>query len=168
MSRTLTFARKLMSLKDRVTVADASGAQLYEASWSFGFPTRTWEISNGSGVIASFRRRLFALTPRWDVDAPAGAYVLRKPWFSFLRHMRVVGGPFDGVEMTGGLFQMNYKIEQGSRLLARADTKILTFRDQHDCVIMEDTPGIEELCVVLVLNLMVEEFARKAKSAQEV
>ena len=164
MSRTLTFARKLISLKNRVLVTDETGEQLYEATWAFGFPTRTWEISNSGGVVASFRRRLFSLPAKWDVDTPSGAYVLRKPWFSFVRRIRVMGGVFGNVEMVSGPFKMIYKISEGSKLLARADTKILTIRDRHDLVIEDDTPGVELLCVILVVNLMTQMFS--ASSAE--
>jgi hypothetical protein len=60
---------------------------------------------------------------------------------------------------------MSYKIGRGSTALASAGTRVLTIRDRHDLVVEEDMSGAEELCVVLVLNLMSQVIDEKRSQA---
>jgi hypothetical protein len=79
----------------------------------------------------------------------------------------VIGGAFNGAQMVSGPFRMNYKIELGAHQIARADTKILTIRERHDVELIDETPSAESLTIVLVINLMMEEFARHESAKGE-
>jgi uncharacterized protein YxjI len=162
MSRILTVDRKLFSWWRQVhRVLDERGQALYEMSWRWSWPARTWVVSRGGRPVAAMRRKLLAFAPTWIVEAAGARFLLRRKLLALRRRTQVIGGPFDGAELTGSLLGLSFRLERGGRLVARARERILTLRERHDVELLEDTPEAELLTALAMLNLLLQKEAER-------
>jgi uncharacterized protein YxjI len=160
MTRTLSIANKLLSIRGRMAITDDQGRLAYEAKGELAWLSPVWEIGNGSVALAQVRKKLFAWSETWDVRGEAGRFRVKRKLFSWARSYRVEGGEFDGVAIKGGLFDLNFEIVSGDRTLAKATGKILSFRDRHTIEVLGD----DELFVVIIMVIL--HLDRRDDSAQ--
>jgi uncharacterized protein YxjI len=162
MPRILTVDRKLFSWWRQVhRVLDERGHALYEMSWRWGWPARTWVVRREGRPVATMRRKLLAFAPTWIVEAAGARFRLRRQLLALRRRTRVVGGPFDGAELTGSLLGLSFRLERGGRVVARARERLLTLRERHDVELVDDTPDNELLAALAMLNLLLQKEAEQ-------
>jgi uncharacterized protein YxjI len=166
MARVLTVNRKLFSWWRQVhQVLDEHGTVLYAMTWRWGWPVRTWVVRRGGEPAATMRRKLLAFAPTWIVEAAGGRFLLRRRLLALRRRTQVLGGPFDGAELTGSLLGLSFRLEHGGRVVARARERLLTLRERHDVELLEDTPQAELLTALLMLNLLLQKESEREEHA---
>ncbi|HEX7687264.1 MAG TPA: hypothetical protein VF453_06140 [Burkholderiaceae bacterium] len=166
MPRILTVDRKLFSWWRQVhRVLDERGEPLYEMTWRWGWPTRTWVVSRGGRPVAAMRRKLLAFAPTWIVEAAGARFLWRRKLLALRRRTQAIGGPFDGAELTGSLLGLSFRLERGGRLVARARERILTLRERHDVELLDDTPDGELLAALAMFNLLLQKEAEQEERA---
>ena len=95
--KTLHIARKLLSLLGKIQITDDAGLVLYEGAARWAWLSRPWRITQHGQEVASIARKLWSFTPIWSVSTREEHFILRGKFWSWRRHITVVGGRFDGV-----------------------------------------------------------------------
>jgi len=109
--------------------------------------------------VAIFRRKIFSFSPTWLVSVDGCDFRLRKKLFTFRRRLVVEDGPFDGAELTGGLFDMGFDLVHNDESLARAHAKVFTIRERLAIELVNDAPEVELLTALMMANLLVQKDA---------
>lgn len=161
MTRVLSMANKLLSLRGRLEVSDDAGALAYEARGEWAWLSPTWRLYQGPREFATVRRRLLAWSPTWEVGGELGDFLLRRRWWSWTRQYHVLGGPHDGALLKGSFFDYSFELTQGGTLLARAQGKLLTLRDRHQIEVL----GGDERLVIIAMVVMQLERRDEASAA---
>lgn len=152
LTRSLTIANKLLSLRGEMSITDESG-EVYEARGEFTFFSPTWHLSSSRGQLAAVRKKIFSWSPTWLVEGELGPFRIRRNIWSWVRHYRVIGGPFDGAEIKGNLWGLKFKITHHAQEIARANGRILTLRDTHRIEIVESDPRAELFTAISMVTL---------------
>lgn len=150
MAKFLSIANKLLSLRGRMHITNEYDELLYEAKGEFSFSNPVWQINMGENQMAAIRRKVFSWSPTWMVQSGLGYFQIKRKIFSWSRQYYAVGGLFDGALITGNFWDLNFKVEHDSKLLARASGKILTLRDRHNIEVFEQG----ELFVVIAMVVL--------------
>lgn len=162
MSRILSVANKLLSLRGAVEITDAEGRLAYRAAGSFALLSPTWRIYRENVEVGSVRKRIFAFAPTWDFKGELGTFKVKRKVFSFVRRYYAVGGAAHGASVTGNLFDLRFNVSREGRTLAKATGRILTIRDRHQVEVL----GEPELFVVFaMLVLQIDRRDRRRKEA---
>jgi uncharacterized protein YxjI len=149
MTRLLSIANKLLSLRGRMEITDDQGNPAYEARGEIAF-LPTWRIEAGSREVAQVRKKLFAWVSTWVVGGELGEFVVKRKYFSWSRQFYVVGGALDGATIKGNLFDLKFEVRVGDEVIARATDRIFTLRDRQDVEIL----GEPELFVVVAMVIL--------------
>ncbi len=123
---------KVMTLRDRLIVRDLSGQE-----------------------VAQVHRRLLALRPTYEISVRGQeAAQVRKHFFTPFRDKFTIDVPGpDDLEMTGSLFDHDFTIRRGDRVVATVSKAWLTFRDTYGVEIAEGEDDLLILASVLALDL---------------
>lgn len=165
--KTLHIARKLMSLLGKIQITDDDDHVLYAANGRWGWFSKPWTIHQDQREIATLRRKLWTFTPIWHVDGVDGSFSLRGKLWSWRRKVTVAGGPFDGAVLQGSLLDMNFELNHQGRVLARAQSELLTIRTRHSIVLLDATPQAQRLTAILMIHLLVEKGEERKLAAAE-
>ena len=160
---TLHITEKLLSVLGKLRIADDSGKVLYECASQWAWIGQSWVLTRDQRQEAFCRRKLWALTPTWTVQAGDERFILRRHLWSLRRRVSVHGGRFDGAELTGNLFDLKFSLTWQGRTLARARGKLLSLRDRHDIDVLD--PAAELLTVILMANLMIDRRTEQGHQA---
>lgn len=158
MSRQLILANALFSLRGRVVIRDGAQQPRYEARGELALLSPTWRLLQGGQVLATLRRRLLSLRPRWEVVQGSARYRICGRLLSWRRHYTVQGGAFDGAQITGSLLDHSFRIEHHGTLLADARVRWLSLADAQQVQVHADDDASEQF---VALALLVVQLARK-------
>jgi uncharacterized protein YxjI len=130
---------KVLSLRDRLVIKDPSGREVAEVHRRLVALRPTYQIEIGGKPAAEVKKHFF--TPfhdRFTIDVP---------------------GP-DDLEMSGSLFEHEFTVKRGGRLVATASKKWFSIHDTYAVDIVEGEDHLLILAAVLALDLA-EERERK-------
>jgi uncharacterized protein YxjI len=133
---------KVFTLRDRLVVNDLSGREVASVHRKLLSFRPTYEISVGGREVAKVRKHLF--TPFRDsftIDVP---------------------GP-DDLEMTGSLFDHDFTIRRGDRVVATVSKAWLTLRDTYGVEIAPGEDDVLILASVLALDLAEDREREQAR-----
>lgn len=150
MTRVLSIANKLLSLRGRMDVTDEHGSLAYEAKGEIALISPTWRINSNEKEVASVRRKIFSLTPTWIVQCGSEEFKIKRKLFSWTRQYYAVGGSHDGTIVKGNIWDLSFKVLRNRNTIATATGNILTLRDRHNIEIV----GEGELFVVISMVVM--------------
>lgn len=156
MAHLLTITNKLFSLRGSMSINDEAGKPLYDAKGEFAFFAPTWRIYQSENEVASIRRELFAWAPTWHVGGSLGAFQIKRKLWSWVRQYHIVGGPFDGAEIRGNMWDLKFEITHDNKSLAHATGKILTLRDTHSIEVTNDDPEATLVTVIAMVTLLMD------------
>jgi uncharacterized protein YxjI len=168
--RTLIITNKLLSILGRMSIADESGAVLYEARGGFAFFSQTWRLAKGSHEVATIRRKILSWASRWQVAGELGNFSIRRKILSWRHRYRVTGGTFDGAAIVGNLWDLKFAISSGDEPIARATGTLLTLRDRQTIEILKDGEAAELFTVIAMVTLHLDrrdEKKRRRERAEE-
>jgi uncharacterized protein YxjI len=152
----LSITEKLLSWPGRLRVADDHGTILYECVSQWTLFRRRWTLQRGEQALATCERSWWPLAPSWTVQTATDRYRVRRAVWTLRRREWVEGGPFDGAELTGNLWDLSFTLSYQGRILARAQDRLLTLRDRQDVVLLDTSPEAELLTVILMANLKID------------
>lgn len=160
-TRILSITEKLLSWPGRLIVADGKGEPLYEcvSHWNFFLPS--WTLRQNGQDLATCRSTFLSFGRTWTVHTPQERYQLRRPIWSWRRRIEVEGGPFDGAELNGNLWDRSFELTYQNRILARARGKILTLRDRHEIEVLDPSLEAELLTVIMMAQVLIEKRAEQ-------
>jgi uncharacterized protein YxjI len=150
MTRILSIANKLLSLRGRMEIADEQGAPAYEARGEFALLVPIWRISRNEQEVATVRRKIFAWAPTWIIQCGPESFLIQRKLLSWTRQYHAVGGSYDGAVVKGNIWALSFRVARGPATLATASGKILTLRDRHNVEIF----GEGELFVVIAMVVL--------------
>ena len=151
----LTLSNALLSLRGRIHINDGAGLPRYEARGEFALLSPTWRLMAGETLLGTLRRKILSLRPHYDVTLAGEHFAIVGKLFRWRRHYTVRGGRWDGVVIHGNFWDLRFAIQQGDRVLADAQSKILTLRDTHQVQVHSNDEADERfvaLCLVLVMR----------------
>ena len=168
MSRILSVANKLLSLRGCIRITGEHDELAYQARGELALLAPTWRVYAGEDAqgapSATIRKRVFAWAPTWDIQAGADAFQIRKKLFSWSREYRTIGGPYDGAVMRGNLWDLQFAITHGATVLATAAGTMFSLRDRHSVRI----PGEGEWFVALAMLVMqIDRLAARTANASD-
>ena len=165
MSRVLSVANKLLSIRGAIDITDGDGNLAYHGKGQFAALSPTWRIYRGDNQVGSIRRRIFSWIPTWDIAGELGAFKIKRKRFAFTRQYYAVGGPADGATVTGNLWDLKFQVECAGHTLAKARGRLLTMRDRHD-VEVYGQPELFVVFALLVLQMERRDERRSEKLGQ--
>ncbi len=123
---------KVLSLHDRLIIRDLAGNEVANFHRRLFTLTPTYEISRGGDTLATFRNHFFSpLVDRFTVDIP---------------------GP-DDLEMTGSLFEHEYTISRAGQVVTVVSKQWFSLTETYG---VDSAPGQDDpliLACVLALDL---------------
>ena len=153
MSRVLSIANKLLSIRGRIEVTDERGELAYEARGELAFLSPTWRLHQRGQELASVRQRVFSWAPTWQISAGNDAFEIKRKLLSWTRQCYTVGGPYDGALIQGNLWDLNFKVTHAGSTLATATGKILTLRDRHKVEVLSEADELFVVMAMMVVHL---------------
>ncbi|MBB5546534.1 LURP-one-related/scramblase family protein [Paraburkholderia fungorum] len=166
MSRILSVANKLLSIRGAIDITDGDGNLAYRGKGQFAFFSPKWRIYRENDLVGTIRRRILTWAPTWDISGELGAFAIKRKRFAFTRQYYAVGGPAHGATVSGNLWDFKFRVARAGETLAKARGRVLTVRDRHDVEVF----GQPELFVVfamLVLQMERRDERRKEQMEQE-
>jgi uncharacterized protein YxjI len=130
---------KVFTLHDRLVLRDPAGRE-----------------------VAQVRRKLVALRPTYTISIGGEqAAEVRKHFFTPFREKFTIDipGP-DDLEMSGNLFDHEFTVEQGGRVVATVSKRWLTMRDTYAVEVAEGADALLILAGVLAMDLAQDRDAR--------
>lgn len=161
MSRVLSVANKLLSVRGTIDITDGDGNLTYRGKGQLAAFSPTWRVYRGDNQVGTIRRRIFSLVPTWEIAGELGGFRIKRRWFSFTRKYYTVGGPADGATVTGNLWDLRFQVARAGQTLAQAKGRLLTMRDRHDVEVLCQ-PELFIVFAVLVLQMDRRDERRKA------
>jgi uncharacterized protein YxjI len=131
---------KVFTLRDRLVIKDPSGREVAQVQRRLVALRPTYQIEIGGETAAEVKKHLF--TPfhdKFTIDVP---------------------GP-DDLEMTGSLFEHEFTVKRGGRVVATASKKWFRIRDTYAVDIAEGEDHLLILAAVLALELAEERERKK-------
>ena len=159
MSKTLVLAERVLSIRGRVGITDEQGQQCSEGRGDFSLLHTRWRIFRDTDEVALIKKKFFALRPTFRVSGELGEFVMQRKLLSLRRHYRVIGGTYDGAIFSGGIFDLNFKIEHNGKLLAQAQEKLVSLRDKHRLEVLSDDRHDELFTVIAMVVMQMEKHA---------
>jgi uncharacterized protein YxjI len=134
---------KVFTLRDRLEIQDMSGRE-----------------------VASVHRKLIALRPTYQISIGGeDAAQVRKHFFTPFRDSFTIDVPGpDDLEMNGSLFEHDFTIRRGDRVVATVSKAWLTLRDTYGVEIAEGEDDLLILASVLALDLAEDRERAEAQS----
>ncbi|MFK4705747.1 uncharacterized protein YxjI [Roseateles asaccharophilus] len=166
MARQLSISSKLLTLKQRFHIQDELGNPIYETTWKFGWLRTFWHITKGGREVAKMRRKLLAFRETWIVHVGEHEFQLRRG-FSFSRVMHVIGGPFHGASLRGSLWDMSFRLERGTQVIAEAAAKLFTLTGRHTIELKIESSDSELLSAIMMTNLLLQKSSEAAASQSD-
>jgi len=137
-------------------ITDETGEVRYVARRHPGFLSGTWSVVRGAETVAVLSRRS-TLPRRACLVEMEGTEFLIKNRFGFSRVTEVHGGSFDGAVLTGGFFDLKFRLEHRGALLAEAKGRLLAARDRFVVRLARaDDPAAEALAVVMIMDTLIQ------------
>lgn len=145
MPRYLNVSNKLLSIRGRMSITDESGNPVYDAMGEFVIFVPAWRIMKDGREVASIRRVILAWPwrPTWEVGCEFGRFRIAKTFLSFTDDYEVIGGLYDGAEVTGRLIKRDFSISHRGRVIARASGALVSMRDQYSVELVDDDKQTE-------------------------
>ncbi|UUI59057.1 hypothetical protein [Aeromonas salmonicida] len=156
MSKLLSINNKLRSLRGRLTITDESDEVAYDAQGEFSLFSLTWRLAKSGKEIATIRKKAFSWSPTWIINGELGAFIIRREIWSWVRCYRIIGGPFDGAEVAGNIWDMKFTISHHDQLIARAKGMILSLRDRHNIEVLQADPASESFTAIAMVTLQMD------------
>jgi uncharacterized protein YxjI len=150
MTRVLSIANKLLSLRGRMDVTDEHGSLAYEAKGELALIVPTWRINRDEKEVATVRRKIFSWAPTWIVQCGSEEFQIKRKLLSWTRQYYAVGGSYDGTIVKGNIWDLSFRVFRNQDTIATATGKILTLRDRHNIEIV----GEGELFVVIAMVVL--------------
>jgi uncharacterized protein YxjI len=165
--RTLTITNRLLSIRGRMEIVDASGQPAYEAHGSFALLRPTWRISKGSREVASIRRKILSFTSTWKVKGELGTFMIRRKLFAWRHRYKTIGGSFDGATLNSNIWDLKFVISYRDAVLARASGTLLTLRDRQTIEVLQEGDAAELFTVIAMVALHLDHRDEKSRREQE-
>lgn len=166
MSRILSVANKLLSIRGAIDITDGEGNLAYRGKGQFALISPKWRIYRADSLVGTVRRRILAWAPTWDISGELGAFTIKRKRLSLTRQYYAVGGPAHGATMTGNLWDFKFHVSRAGETLAKARGRLLTMRDRHDVEVFAQ-PELFVVFAMLVLQMERRDERRKESLSQE-
>ena len=150
MTRILSIANKLLSLRGHIDITDEHGSLAYEAKGELALFAPTWRITRSEKEVATIRRKIFSWSPTWIVQEGSEVFQIKRKLLSWTRQYYAVGGSYDGTIVEGNIWDLSFRVFRNLDTIATATGKILTLRDRHNIEIV----GEGELFVVIAMVVL--------------
>ena len=150
MTRVLSIANKLLSLRGRMDITDEHGSLAYEAKGELALLTPTWRINSNEKEVATVRRKIFSWAPTWMVQCGSEIFQIKRKLFASTRQYYAVGGSYDGTIVKGNIWDLSFRVFRNQNTIANATGKIFSLRDRHNVEIV----GKGELFVVIAMIVL--------------
>lgn len=149
MSQVLTIKNKLLSVRGEMVFLNSSEQEVYAAKGQLSFFNPTWTLFKGSDQIAQMKRKLWSWSTKYLIETKASSFELKRKSWSWTRKYQVMGGYFNGAEITGGFWDTSFEMHHSGRPIYKGDNEFLTLRDTCH-VTFYDEKHLDELAAILV------------------
>lgn len=133
---------KVLTLRDRLVIRNPAGQEVAQVQRKLIAFRPTYEISIGGHEAAQVRKRFFTpFRDRYTIDIP---------------------GP-DDLEMSGNIFDHEFTISQGGRVVATASKRWFSLRDTYGVEVVDGVDPLLILTSVLAIDLAEDREQEKGK-----
>ena len=149
MARTLILKSKLRALLGQIDVSNERGQLVYRAISEWSWTEERWRLDRAGRELIVLQRSWFAWKHIWKVRGVLGEIAIGRNQWSMKRHYIVKGGTYDGIVISGNLWDSSFGIDSPAGPLARASNTLLSLRDRHQVEILDE--NAELLCIVAMV-----------------
>lgn len=165
MPRQLILSNALFSLRGRVAITDGKQQPRFDARGEFAVFSPLWRMYQGQELVGTVRRKLLSVRPHWDIGLGEQRFALHGQLLSWRRHYTVVGGHWDGAQITGSLIDRSFQIEHHGRLLADARVRWLSLVDAQQVQVHTDDLASEQFVALAMLVVQLARNSERRRSA---
>lgn len=158
----LYMREKILSLRDKFTITDDRGNDVYFVTGSFLKIPKSFAIMNiEQQEVAVITKKVLSLLPKFFVEVQGKEVVtIRKDISVFKARYSIAGA---GIEVKGNWWDMNFRIFQNGREIGAVSKKWLSWGDSYEIQITEE--NMEEIIIAIVVAIdCVKEDSESASS----
>lgn len=152
---------KFFRLTEDSDITDESGQPVFQVQGKFLSMHHTLVMRDMQGAeVATIRQHLVALTPTFEITRGATELAeVRKHMLSFFgdRFTIDVEGTTDDIEVQGNLFEHEYTMSRGGRVVATVSRSWMSLSATYGVEVAEGEDTVLLLASVLVLDLTEDE-----------
>ncbi|MBQ0141120.1 MAG: LURP-one-related family protein [Kurthia sp.] len=146
----LYMRQKLLSLRDKFTIMDGQGNDVYAITGSFMKIPKSFSIMNQQQQeTAIITKKVLSLLPTFFVELHGKEVVTIRKNISFFKARYSIEG--EGIEVQGNWWDMNFRIFQHGEEIAAISKKWLSFGDSYEIQITKEAS--EELVIAIVVAI---------------
>ena len=147
----LYIKQKVFSLRDRFTVKDEYGRDVYSVSGELLSLGKRLHIYDNSGMEAAFvKERLLTLLPKLIISAGGMRDVEMARKFSLFSPYYVI--PDIDWEISGSFTEHSYKITHRGRTVAKISKAWFTWGDSYEISVTDPEDALMALAVVIAID----------------
>ncbi|MBO0775006.1 MAG: LURP-one-related family protein [Actinobacteria bacterium] len=142
--------QKMFAIGDDFWVTDEEGNQVFLVDGKAMRLRETLELKDASGaVVATVRKKLLAMRDTMEIERDGAVLAtVRKAVFSPLRHRSTIDLADGGqLEAVGNIFDLEFEIRAGGRVLAQVSRAWFRFRDTYG---VDVAPGVDAALMIAI------------------
>ncbi len=162
----LYMKQKVFSLKDRFTIKNEAGEDVYTVEGKFISLGKKLHIFDANGEEVAFvRQELLTLLPKFTVEQHGEAVAQVQKKLSFLKPKYVVTGLDWTVE--GNLLAHDYSVFSGDRAIVSLHKKWMSWGDTYELDVSDDADQALVVAVVLAIDAVLDAQNAAAASSTD-
>lgn len=146
--------QKIFSLTDSFEIRDQTGNVVISAKGKFFSISSSQTLFDPAGrELLKIKRKYLTILPACRLLCADGTeWLIRKRFWPFWTSRFTVTGPAGELEISGNLWQHEYNISQGNRVLAEVSKAWFSFSDSYGVDIFDARWTTELLAMVIVID----------------
>lgn len=144
----LLFKQRFFTWLDSYDIYDELGETVYTVEGKLSWGHRL-QISRGNEMIGEIREQVMSFMPRFQMYYKESYLGMIEKKFSFFRpefHL-----DYNDWRIEGDIWEWNYEVHSGSRLIMRAEKQLFNFTDTYVLDIIQ--PEDQVMCLMIVLAI---------------
>lgn len=151
----LYIKQNIFSWRDRFAVYDDHGNdRFYVEGELFSLGKKLHVYDRSGAEVAYIKQELLNWLPKFTLYRNDGTTAQIRREFSFFHPRYAIDGP--GWEATGGFWEHDYEITQGSRVIASIHKEWMSWGDSYEIDILDSVDPILALGIVLTIDFCMD------------
>lgn len=154
----LTIRKHILSPRHLMQIHDDKRNLLFESFCELGMTFDVWHIMKDLCPVLTFRRKVLSNAATWHISGNMQDYLVKRKFWSLQPHYQVLGGPFQGCEVTGNIVDRTLNFYYQGRIMATADDPALNLPHRYQLTIYRDDDAAVLFISMMLVLVHMEAF----------
>lgn len=154
----LTIRQHILSTRHLMQIHDDKRNLIFETICEQSMTFNVWHIMKDLCPVLTFRRKILSNAATWHVSGNMQDYLVKRKFWSWEPRYQVLGGPFEGCEVTGNIVDRTLKFYYRGRLMATADDPALNQPDKYQLSVFRDDDATILFISMMLVLVHIEAF----------